>query len=258
MNREDSKGEKLVSDFLSNHLYSTDEFYKFINEQSNNNYKGYKYITNKEDQESGIDVKLLFGNNNLNIDEKSAIHYARANGSELQSFAAELATKNKINASGQLYGWLFNDQYFNTNYYLFNWIHINKPTNFGTTRKTCDEFWKSNDYKITKVHSYFIKKSVLQRFVENKLMDKYNSNFKSAKEIVNYLCKNNLPKNKQIIYPIDKNVHKKWDETVRLQWSRYLSECPLNIVIGKSYLKDIAKFDFTSYIDREPSLIKLK
>ena len=245
MRREDKKGEKIIGDFLQRHYYQG--LINLENPQKPSYIKRIDRITDKKQQTNGIDVQIHLGyksnpvlSKEVNIDEKTALYYPKGNMNKLSginTFAFELKSEISYKGRGTDIGWLFSNNC--TNYYLLNWvtIFIGKPNNMFNKRHL--NWWNNNSIengkiKIQEIESYLISKKKLISFI-TKIM---NSNPKTArlyskpKELNDFMKKNHKNNYNDFVYSIN--------EETRLMLNNNLPEKPVNIIINKSQLGQLA------------------
>lgn len=135
---------------------------------------GIIYSRNKDiaSQKQGIDCRLksqiLFGTDEeIIVDEKAAIDYVVTDvkKNSLRTFAFELYYNNAE-------GWLFGEKYSKTQYYLISWLWADvdlKPNNqkYGIKNQLEKD-------KFTKIESYLISKEKLHKFLEKQFVTKEN------------------------------------------------------------------------------------
>lgn len=98
----DEKGEKIISNFLDEHFYSTCEDFHRVNDKTR--------------QIKGVDTTFVKNGFQYVCDEKAALKYVNKN---LQTFSMELSFLNSANELS--IGWLLDTKKIN-NSFLFCWI----------------------------------------------------------------------------------------------------------------------------------------
>jgi len=200
---DDLLGEQAVNKFLVDFLYE-----KFKE-------KGYiiDFEVSRElnKQHAGSDtVLILKSGKKIVVDEKAAIHYAKTNLKEkaMPTFAFEVSYMY----NGQLKeGWLTNPKYNETQRYLLCWLWVQAGTN--KSRLKYDD--------IVQIEAMFFEKTDIQEYIINIVT--------ADTDIV----KKALDK---IDEPVGKETYPKWYLTGR----NILSEQPLNIILYRNQLEDLA------------------
>ena len=123
----DLKSERAVNEFLQKYLYS-----RLVDEGI---IATFNSDTTDDQQHNGIDTIVYIFNadktvnqNGINIDEKTALHYAKTNLSHksLPTFAFEVSYLK----DGKLkIGWLTNEKYAGTKVYFLCWLWIKENAN---------------------------------------------------------------------------------------------------------------------------------
>lgn len=238
--RKDSLGEEKVNKFLCEHLYGGK--YGLVKTRyslDGSKVVRYETVTEKIRQSAGEDMLLHMDDKRVVvIDEKAALYYPNPRKT-INTFAFEL--KTKINAHGNNQGWLFGKNYTNTDYYLINWITLPDDVK--------DKHWWKKDIEIISVESMLPNKKRIQDFVrgvfscEDDLFGKYDE--------PDYLEK--------FMDTTDNDYYRFNDfykgKGIRLMRNIELPEKPINIVIGKGYLKKIAELHIESYFNKAPKKI---
>lgn len=201
---QDMKAEQELSIYLDKYFYPKISV--------NGSIKSIDRITDINLQMKGVDVQISFyqSTNILYLDEKAQLYYINNN---LPTFAFEI---DFLNRSKQLtQGWLYNPNYI-TDYYLL--IYPNAVT--------------SNISEIT--HNDFTNTELL---------------FISRNAILDYLHNNGLDMNNIIQISNDIRLNNKYGKTLIpnvndfwfiLSDSKFYSETPLNIVIRRKVLNELA------------------
>jgi hypothetical protein len=200
--------EKMATSFRKYDSNAEQEVAKFLDENFyKNNVSEFKRFTNKEDQLKGKDVEFSLGDlKNIIIDEKAQIYYVNKN---IPTFAFEI---NFLRVGGILTrGWLF-DESKETEYYLLIWITAEKDRNFNAT-------------DITKLDCLLVKREAILVFLiiqglTNEFVNKISSEIRE-KEIPG--------KQQERVY-----------DSCYFYYSPHLAEKPINIVIRKEKLKELA------------------
>lgn len=179
-------------------------------------------------QKSGVDGFLkhpdVFNDEEYHaIDEKSATTYIRTKLEEdnIPTFAFELDYKSQNGARNE--GWLFGNQYDETEYYLLSWIWANvTKKNNGFGRK--EEISKDN---ILKVKAFLIAKQHIHEYLEP---------FKVTKE--NFMVISQRMRSRT---ELKKSINpEKNKRTPNIQFSKHIKEQPVNVIISEYYLKQLS------------------
>lgn len=247
----DLKSERAVNEFLQKHLYS-----RLVD-------KGiiatFNSETTDDQQHNGIDTIVYIFNadktvnqNGINIDEKTALHYAKTNLNEksLPTFAFEVSYlkygKLKI-------GWLTNEKYDGTKVYFLCWLWI--KANANKYDLNCEDILK---IEVMSIHKKTIRDNLISRalgridiksFEENavvlrkKMRDKGVKRLELERKLEPLI--NSLADTEEYegaaqmgIYP-EKSNRLSYPQWV-LSSSDTLNEAPLNIVVEKEELVDLA------------------
>ncbi|HEM5494890.1 hypothetical protein HO906_05355 [Streptococcus suis] len=193
-------------------------------------------VTDRVLQNKGIDGYLK---NNIAADEKIATHYVN---SSLNTFAFEI---NYLKDNNILDGWLFGDKYSETIYYILGYLKCK-----DIMEKDWTNIKKDN---IEQIDLIFVKKESIHNFLLEFDITKENYHEKSQK-LRNHL-KNTNSRDKQVNIKVN-------GTTKSIRW--YLSpgnhyyENPLNILIQKADLCDLAKYCFEVTRDQIKMVDKIK
>lgn len=232
---DDLLGEKAVNKFLVDFLYE-----KF---KENGYIIDFEVSRELNKQHAGSDTILtLKDGKKLVIDEKAAIHYAKTNLKEkaMPTFAFEVSYMH----NGQLKeGWLTNTKYSATQRYLLCWLWVQVGTN--KSRLKYDD--------IVQIEAMFFEKTDIQEHIINIVtagtdVEKFHFLATAKKESLE----------KQILHgaldsvneSIGFNEYPKWYLTGR----NILSEQPLNIILYRNQLEDLAK---SHWLVTRKSLLRL-
>jgi len=214
--QQDIQIEEKIGKWLDQYFYSNSKLFT----------KSYreKDIAN---QNKGIDMivqsPIIFSDNQEHkIDEKTAIYYVKndVHKSSLPTFAFELDYfKNGVLKDG----WLFGDKYEATEYFLIMWIWANVEVKSNHDNKfpsyKCDQINSSN---ILKMEGYFIHKKKVRNYA--KLVGANVNNFKELRNTKT----------------LDNGI-----VASKIYVSENLNERPMNLVIKKIKLKELASAIFT-------------
>ena len=218
---DDLLGEQAVNKFL------VEFFYEKLKE------KGYiiDFEVSRElnKQHAGSDtVLILKSGKKIVVDEKAAIHYAKTNLKEkaMPTFAFEVSYMY----NGQLKeGWLTNPKYNETQRYLLCWLWVQAGTN--KSRLKYDD--------IVQIEAMFFEKTDIQEYIINIVtadtdIVKFHTVASDKRvSLEEKILQKALDK---IDEPVGKETYPKWYLTGR----NILSEQPLNIILYRNQLEDLA------------------
>lgn len=232
---DDLLGEKAVNKFLVDFLYE-----KF---KENGYIIDFEVSRELNKQHAGSDTILtLKDGKKLVIDEKAAIHYAKTNLKEkaMPTFAFEVSYMH----NGQLKeGWLTNTKYSATQRYLLCWLWVQVGTNKSRLKYDDIVQIEAMSFEKTDIQEHIIKIVTAGTDVE-----KFHSLATAKRESLE----------KQILHgaldsvneSIGFNEYPKWYLTGR----NILSEQPLNIILYRNQLEDLAK---SHWLVTRKSLLRL-
>ena len=221
--KEDLKIEGRLSIWLDRHFYSDTRIIE-----------NFLRTNQMSLQHKGVDIelvsKVIFGDNNRHIvDEKAAIKYVKKNPktSSLQSFAFEL---DYFKGTQLKEGWLYNTKYNLTEFYLIMWLWADvdemqngKYTNYN---------WRQiNDQNISKVEGIFLDKKIIREYAKS--LDVTTDKFSQLRFLVS----------------AEKSSRLQLDDGTSITVSNQLSERPMNLVIKKNRLIELATYHFEKYAD---------
>lgn len=219
---QDHHAESELAKYLDNHIYPT--FFNFLQSKGFSSIKGERvYI--KEEQLKGIDYKISFVYmdkvGTFKIDEKAQLYYME---NPLPTFAFEIDSLQKGFITP---GWLFNDS-LETNFYM---LIYPKSKELDLHNITQNDFFD--------VECIFLSKSKLITKL-NKIG--YTSDY--CLNTANLIRNNRLPYNKDTgtSYKYYSNLNDK----ISLSYTYSLLEHPINLVIKKDFLKELAFYSCKS------------
>lgn len=201
---DDLKTEKIISNFLDTYFYE-----RIIPNK-------YERVKNLEEQNLGIDLKIKGKNKTktYKFDEKVAHQWVNY---DLKTFAFELSYIKDNETKG---GWLFNNKYSETDYYILGYVHA---------EGIADKEWKNiTENNINKIELLIVKKEKIQSYLEKKNPSLNSEDYLTvSEEIRQYLTPKKETK-------LNRN---------NLNWnlSLHLKEKPLNILIPKNELTKICE-----------------
>ncbi|MEY8371036.1 hypothetical protein AAK938_05800 [Aerococcaceae bacterium 50-4] len=227
--RSDISRERDINNWIKNH------FYKDQPPKGEIRYLNINF--NEKLQHRGVDFFIcdreIFGDKKEHwIDCKSAIYYSKRirndrneRPNSLPTFAFELYSKNK-NSEYKL-GWLFGEKYNLTEFYFLSWLWVDLPNN----NKELDAV-NVNEIKydnIEEIEVMIIDKKTMQQYATSIGITKTNFENKALELI------NNFYEYKQDRINIEKSNGNAW-----LKYTNMLHEKPVNLIIRKSKLKELA------------------
>ena len=199
----------------------------------------YDIIQDSKIQKTGVDFilnskKIFKYDLPYKVDFKAALTYTKPikddNGnkpSKMPTFAFELSFLNPDKQERE--GWLFGNNYSNTEYYMVAWVWADLPNKDSGNfiRANMDNF---NYENIEEVEVMIIKKSKLQNYARRYGIDRESAHIYSQS------MRN---KNKKYTYL------NKYGNFPRLHYTSFLNEEPVNLVIHNDDLKEMAIFQHT-------------
>lgn len=247
----DLKSERAVNEFLQKYLYS-----RLVD-------KGiiatFNSDTTDDQQHNGIDTIVYIFNadktvnqNGINIDEKTALHYAKTNlkDKSLPTFAFEISYLK----DGKLkIGWLTNEKYAGTKVYFLCWLWIKENANKYAL--SCDDILK---IEVMSIHKKVIRDNLIKRAlgrVDIKVFEKSSvilRNKMSNKRVKRLELKQKLEPLINALDEVEEHENaaqmgiypEKSNRLSYPQWvlssSDALNEAPLNIVVEKDELVNLA------------------
>lgn len=216
---EDMTAEQELAKFLDTYLY----------DRLKSKCKDIKRITDKTLQMAGIDVRIEYLNEiHVNLDEKAQLHYMDIC---TDTFSFEI---DFIGRDGNLHpGWLYNPD-LKTDTYMLIWpketsYHAiiqatDKSEQLNTIKKILRKI-KCDDFK--SVDCYLIKREEIKNFLASKKWDKERI-LEKAEELraSNKYGRTFVPETNLFYFYFSD--------------SRYYNESPINIIIRKEKLRDLA------------------
>lgn len=195
-------------------------FYSKIKSKDGSPVSFERYV-DKKMQLSGVDVRLNVGNQEFLIDEKASIYYSNT---MLPTFAFELDSIQKTGGA-PVTGWFVRDDLV-TQYYMLIWPNTKCKNINGEWRRTPLGEIEFSDFTI--IEAMLIRKD----------------------DIFDFLQRNNLAKSHLLEYAKRlRATHGKKNEKIDVQLENRLSitfsgqipEKPINLIIRREKLKEIAK-----------------
>lgn len=224
--KQDMKAERSLGEFMDASFYSK------LHDKDGNSIC-FERITDVTMQQKGIDVIIKAQGHHFFIDEKATLHYSNM---MLPTFAFEVNSIQRI-STAPVDGWLLNDD-LKTEYYMLIWPNVKCVQSSKGDKwervSLCD--LKKNDFTI--IEAMLVKK----------------------KSILEYLAKNSWGKDRIIAYAKkirdsyqddlkDERIYLKGIEEFYFFYTKKLAEKPINIVIRKEILRQLA--DASYFISAE-------
>lgn len=169
-------------------------------------FSGFQRVNDEKYQKRGIDTVVQTKDTKLLIDEKATLHYINKN---IPTFAFEL-----LNRTSAAQGWLYNHSYLTT-HYLLAWPNASNP----------DSIYKADDYSNADV-------MLIERASLIDMLTQVGLDEKALREKVDYY----LPRITR------ENFKFELVSGITLFFTEWLAEKPVNIVIKKNLLDNIAVF----------------
>ena len=238
--KNDFNAEKVINEFLRKYFYQ-----KIVDK---NIIKAFRHITDPNLQHEGVDTIIItLRDVEVHIDEKAALDYAKKDLTEnaLPTFAFEISYLNREGVLTE--GWLTNSKYRKTEDYLLVWLWIKPDTKMKYLR--CEDILQLEVIVLSK-------KDILDTILYSATGDRCLARFRqiASKQRAFMLAK----KLQQVaiedtISNVDlhlneysmENFMSKQTKSPIMKW--YLTdisrkaEQPLNIVVNKKVLKELAK-----------------
>ena len=213
--RQDMNAEQQLADFMDSYFYS-----KYS--ADTNDAVRFNRVTDPELQLNGVDVCVEYNNSKYYIDEKATLYYCNL---MIPTFAFELDSIQK-GYSVPIEGWFLNDN-LKTDYYMLIWPNVKcekKESNLFVRKDI--RYLRKNDFTI--IEAMLVDKKDIRAYVERngfnkELLFEYAQRYRKMNEM------KNTSESKEI-FPGGK-----------LFYSGHLAEKPVNIVINKEALKNLAK-----------------
>lgn len=208
------RAEQVLGEFM-------DEFFYSRLRTKDGNPIRYKRMIDYSSQMDGIDVCIEMDDREIIIDEKASIYFSNA---MIPTFAFELDSLQEGHEN-PVEGWFVNDD-LKTEYYMLIWPNVKCNEMDGKwIRKPLSKITK---FDFTIVEAMMIKKKDIRSLLKDKGYDKPHL-LEYAKRIRNV--------NSGIETRYDENL----DDGLKITFSGQLAEKPINLVINKSILWNVAQ-----------------
>lgn len=211
---QDIKAEQGLGEFMDAYFYSKLE-------KENKDVLKCIRMFDKESQMSGIDVCIVTTNRKILIDEKAAIYYSNA---MIPTFAFEIDSIQTGHIE-PMQGWFVNDR-LQTQYYMLIWPNVKCMQKDDQWVRIDVKNLKKTDFTI--VEAMLIDKSDIRLALEKEGYDKRRLTEYAERLRASY--KGNVSR-----------LEEKISENAKISLSGQLAEKPVNVVINKRLLGDLAK-----------------
>jgi len=211
---QDMRAEQRLGEFMDDYFYS-----KLTAKDGGD--ISFKRMSDRDSQLQGIDVCIETAGRKMIIDEKASVYYSNA---MIPTFAFELDSIQRGHKE-PVEGWFINDS-LATEYYMLIWPNVKCSQVDGKWIRRDIGDIRKEDFTI--VEAMLIEKSDIRITLEhagysrNHLIE-YAKRFRAMNEPVV------TKKEEQVI------------ENVKIMYSSQLAEKPINLVIRKELLRDLAK-----------------
>ena len=233
LRNEDMRGEQLVHDFLEPYFYDRLKAKGLL--------KDYQSITQRDQQFLGIDVVMTSRNGaQTKVDEKCALKYINTS---LSTFAFELDFVQK--GGGRATGWFINDA-LETEYYFLMWLKGRPKTDAsGQELRRYDYIRQMTTDDLTEIELFTLSKKGLRRYLETAVGLTATGMAARCIELRQAARRPEGQREKYrqrgFIYQPQKNtIEFPVNEPIKYSLSMGLSEKPVNLVIKKSLLRELA------------------
>lgn len=211
---QDMRAEQSLAEFMDAYFYARLK-------AKNGRYLSCTRMTDKEAQIKGIDVCIETEDARMLIDEKAAVYYSNV---MIPTFAFEIDSLQRGHVD-PVQGWFINDD-IQTEYYMLIWPNVKciRQGNQWIRKEICD--LRKDDFTI--IEAMLIEKSDIREVLERNGYGKSRL-LKYAKQLRAKFELDNTVKEKEL------------DDNVKILLSGQLAEKPVNLIIRKEMLKNLAK-----------------
>lgn len=203
--KQDSKAEKQLAAFMDKYFYSRLD-------------TEYKRVTDPEMQLKGVDV--IIGSDSVKIDEKASLYYSNV---MIPTFVFELDFMSGNNCHT---GWYLNENLL-TDYYMLIWPNI-RDLYDNSLKK-----WVRKDVSEIMVNDFTIVEAMLVE--KKKINAEFERRMLTAERLLAYV--------RAIRMAADKSRYRdgyRLDDDIKIMLSDKLNEKPINLVVNKKLLYDVA------------------
>lgn len=214
LRNQDMRAEQSLAEFMDVYFYARLK-------DKNNGFLSWTRMNDKESQLKGIDVCIETDGRRMFIDEKAAVYYSNA---MIPTFAFEIDSIQRGHAE-PVQGWFVNDN-VQTEYYMLIWPNVKCICRDSQwVRKEIGSL-RRDDFTI--IEAMLIEKSDIRDVLERKGYGKSRL-LEYARQL-------------RAGYEADNTVkEKELDDKVKILLSGQLAEKPINLIIRKEMLRDMAK-----------------
>ena len=214
LRQQDIKAEKSLAEFMDAYFYSK------LSATDGSTFR-YTRIHDREQQLNGVDICIEIGDRKINIDEKASFYYSNA---MIPTFAFELDSIQRGHVN-PVSGWFINDDLL-TDYYMLIWPNIKCEQKDGVWVRKAISSIKKNDFTI--VEAMMVSKLELREFIRclgysKDLLIKYAKRIRSE------------------YYGVDEQKTELLIDGLKIMYSGGIAEKPVNLVINKRILRELAK-----------------
>ncbi len=211
--KTDMNAEEKLADFMDHNFYSK------LHDRKGNKVS-FKRYTDAETQLKGIDIEIIADNKSILIDEKASFYYSNV---MIPTFAFEIDSIQSDNGDS-IKGWFVNDA-LKTEYYMLIWPNVKcQKEGDSWIRKNIGDL-EENDFTI--IEAMLIEKKKLIAEVERRGF--------TVKGLMTYAFQMRKKTNNG-----NEREELRLDQDINLVYSGYLYEKPINAVINKRILKELA------------------
>jgi len=211
---QDMRAEQRLGEFMDAYFYSKLK-------SKNGAPISFTRMSDRDSQLKGIDVCIETDGRKMLIDEKASVYYSNA---MIPTFAFELDSVQKGHAE-PVQGWFINDELM-TEYYMLIWPNVKCFQQSGQWVRKDIKNLTRDDFTI--VEAMLVDKNDLRIMLEHKGYDK-NHLIEYAKRF------------REMHYKSRGKEEKEITENVKITFSGQLAEQPVNLVVRKELLRNIAK-----------------
>lgn len=209
----DMRAEEKLADFMDHCFYSK------LHDLNGDSIQ-FRRIKDKEGQLEGVDVELHLKDRIIRIDEKASLYYSNA---MIPTFAFEIDSIQKGHVE-PVQGWFVNDA-LNADYYMLIWPNLKcKKVGRDWVRKSIASI---QEHDFTIVEAVLIEKEKLLMEIQHR---GYSANrlMEYARRLRNMVGQSNEQQTEDL------------DEDIKIVYSGALAEKPINAVVRKSLLLNLA------------------
>lgn len=211
---QDMRAEQHLGEFMDTNFYSRLK-------DRNGNSLNYTRMSDKESQMNGVDVCIELEGRRILIDEKATMYYSNA---MIPTFAFELDSVQEGH-SEPVQGWFVNDK-LQTEYYMLIWPNVKCIQRGNQWIRIDIKNLEKDDFTI--IEAMLVRKTDIRSALEEKGYDR--------KYLLEY-----ARRIRSLYSNDDARKEEKLTDDVKISFSGQLAEKPINLVIRKEFLKNLAK-----------------